>query len=455
MTAAIIKRWSALEEGVRQLDACASECLEDWQLGRIRSLLAHHWAAPGPYGDHLETFGVEHNWLPRSLEEFQRIPVVDKAFIRFGEYADNPTTTLPVTVVATSGTTSAAVRIPHTAESLQGGLGDNFGRAYICSGIGLPTRPWMVGHWAESSSVESVALTGSYLSMAWLDELLAHKALLQNGLSSMAELVLAASKYRPHSLASAPNLLTSLARSALSLNIHFEFSSILYGGAAATDAQRSIWREAFSPIRIIGFFPTTDAGAIGVSIDDSGRYVTFSETHLVEVVDDQGQPVQEGERGDLVVTAYRSLAAPLIRYRIGDQVTFEGIVGNRVVVSGIRRRSEASIGDTLVPLADIDAWTTRLRDAGFDIEHAQLVCRTSSDGRDLPIVRVVSGVDDPMLARAALRLLEEQAQLVHEIRHGGVSPATFEVQKADTVLRTRFKLPSFVDERDTHRGSWQ
>jgi phenylacetate-CoA ligase len=42
-------------------------------------------------------------------------------------------------------------------------------------------------------------------------------------------------------------------------------------------------------------------------------------THLVEVVDEQGNPCPRGTEGELVITSLLNYAMPLIRYRIGDR----------------------------------------------------------------------------------------------------------------------------------------
>jgi phenylacetate-CoA ligase len=45
----------------------------------------------------------------------------------------------------------------------------------------------------------------------------------------------------------------------------------------------------------------------------------FGETAVVEVVDDEGRAVGEGEEGELLVTTLSNYTMPLIRYRIGDR----------------------------------------------------------------------------------------------------------------------------------------
>jgi len=45
----------------------------------------------------------------------------------------------------------------------------------------------------------------------------------------------------------------------------------------------------------------------------------FGETVVLEVVDDSGREVAEGEEGDVLVTTLWNYTMPLIRYRVGDR----------------------------------------------------------------------------------------------------------------------------------------
>ena len=49
-----------------------------------------------------------------------------------------------------------------------------------------------------------------------------------------------------------------------------------------------------------------------------GQMLLMSESHIIEVLDEAGQPVAAGETGEAVITGLTSEAQPFIRYRTGD-----------------------------------------------------------------------------------------------------------------------------------------
>jgi phenylacetate-CoA ligase len=55
-----------------------------------------------------------------------------------------------------------------------------------------------------------------------------------------------------------------------------------------------------------------------------GQLLLMSESIILEVLDEQGQPVAPGETGEAVMTALESFAQPFIRYRTGDMVRLSG-----------------------------------------------------------------------------------------------------------------------------------
>ncbi|MBY0232379.1 MAG: AMP-binding protein [Gemmataceae bacterium] len=89
------------------------------------------------------------------------------------------------------------------------------------------------------------------------------------------------------------------------------------GGIPATRARI----EAAWGARVFDHNGMTETGPLGFECERSPASLTLLETAFIpEVVDEEGRPVPPGTPGELVVTTFRRLASPLIRYRTGDLV---------------------------------------------------------------------------------------------------------------------------------------
>lgn len=84
-------------------------------------------------------------------------------------------------------------------------------------------------------------------------------------------------------------------------------------------------------VELVGGAPIRDAysseelGYLAIECPDvPGSYHICSETLLIELVDDNGQPVPQGEVGRVLVSDLHNLAAPMIRYAIGDHAVAGG-----------------------------------------------------------------------------------------------------------------------------------
>jgi hypothetical protein len=88
------------------------------------------------------------------------------------------------------------------------------------------------------------------------------------------------------------------------------------------------------------------------------------------------------------------MAAPIIRYKVGDIVTLDGFQFGRVKVSEIRRAREIAIGDCLLPLSVVEGWPEEARACGHAVRSIQLLCRTGEQGIDQIVVRLI-GAESP------------------------------------------------------------
>ncbi|MCK5481683.1 MAG: phenylacetate--CoA ligase family protein [Gammaproteobacteria bacterium] len=89
-------------------------------------------------------------------------------------------------------------------------------------------------------------------------------------------------------------------------------------GEPLFDYQRQLIGAAFgSPVA--NEFGSRDIGFTAHETPE-GQMLLMSESIILEVLDEQGQPVPPGETGEAVMTALESFAQPFIRYRTGDMV---------------------------------------------------------------------------------------------------------------------------------------
>ncbi|MDI2090898.1 phenylacetate--CoA ligase family protein [Commensalibacter oyaizuii] len=100
-----------------------------------------------------------------------------------------------------------------------------------------------------------------------------------------------------------------------------ELRLVLYGSGLLPQKVKDDLRCAYPNLLILSFFAATQAETIGLQLDENSNILTaVPGLHLIEIVDENGRWVQEGEEGDLVVTRLFANEAPVLRYKLGDRV---------------------------------------------------------------------------------------------------------------------------------------
>ena len=81
--------------------------------------------------------------------------------------------------------------------------------------------------------------------------------------------------------------------------------------------QRELMQKAFKT-RLFSFYGMSEKVIMAPECEYDSRYHSFPEYGFTEIVDDLGNPVDEGKRGELVGTSLLNYCMPFIRYRTGD-----------------------------------------------------------------------------------------------------------------------------------------
>jgi phenylacetate-CoA ligase len=94
------------------------------------------------------------------------------------------------------------------------------------------------------------------------------------------------------------------------------FKHIKTVGETVPDRLRKRVKQKFN-LRIEDVYSSQELGSIAIPCDQ-GLYHTSDQNLIVEILDEAGAPVGEGETGRVVVTDLHNFASPMIRYDTGD-----------------------------------------------------------------------------------------------------------------------------------------
>jgi len=153
----------------------------------------------------------------------------------------------------------------------------------------------------------------------------------------------------------------------------------------------------------------------------------FADARLVEILDDEGQPVPPGELGSVVITDFRNRVFPLIRYRLGDEarwkegacpcgITFPMLEPVRGRITDMLRFPSGLIvsGDGI--LAIFDPWPDAVRQFQLRQERDYSLTLRCVRGSDANADRIMRKVVEEVRATARYEV-PVRLELVDEIRH--------------------------------------
>ncbi|MFW5936209.1 MAG: phenylacetate--CoA ligase family protein [Candidatus Hadarchaeota archaeon] len=92
-----------------------------------------------------------------------------------------------------------------------------------------------------------------------------------------------------------------------------------FGAEPWSDSMRKRLEEAFN-LKAYDSYGLSEMNGPGVAFEcqeQDGLHI-WADHYFIEIVDEQGEPVSEGETGELVLTPITKEAMPLLRYRTGD-----------------------------------------------------------------------------------------------------------------------------------------
>lgn len=100
---------------------------------------------------------------------------------------------------------------------------------------------------------------------------------------------------------------------------HLPFELIIAGGQRLDDDSRAFSEKAFG-CPVVCTYGCSEFGQIAVECPSQRhRYHVHTERLLLEILDDNGRPLPNGEEGHITITSLENFAMPLLRYQNGDR----------------------------------------------------------------------------------------------------------------------------------------
>lgn len=125
--------------------------------------------------------------------------------------------------------------------------------------------------------------------------------------------------YKPSYLMSYPSQVAAIAEYCSQHNISLPYlEEICMTGETLTDHYKHSIHKALPHCKLTDYYSSEEFGIIANQCAEYQQYHINTESLLLEIVDDNDNPVKKGEIGRILLTSLINYATPLIRYEIGD-----------------------------------------------------------------------------------------------------------------------------------------
>ena len=307
----------------------ASE-LEALQLESLRALLRHAGARVPYYRELFRKIGFDPRGV-RSRADLAELPILTRDVVR-ERYGDLISTLHRGKNIrkGTSGTTGEPLKFEYCNESESWRQALRL-RAYRWAGyrLGLPT----VHYWAQGATVRR----GIGAVKEWVDRALRREVYvdaIRQDERSMRAAVELIRRFRPHVIVGYTQATALLSRFVIDQKLRdWGNIPVICGAEAVWPSDRASIARAFGP-DVFETYGSRETMLIGAECE-AHRGLHVSEENLVVEITCDGEPVADGESGDVVITDLHNFGMPLIRYLNGDVAALSARpLGERACVCG-------------------------------------------------------------------------------------------------------------------------
>jgi len=287
----------------------SSEALQELQLKKLQKLLQEASRHVPYYREMFSRLGIQAKDIG-SLSDLSKLPLLTKQLIReFGKNMINSRYS-PSDLVqnSTSGSTGEVTRFFSDRRSYPFYLALHM-RQHDWMNIDYFVRQIWI--WGASFSAPQKKSKGLLSGMKRKRTISSYHL----SPADSEEIIGQINSYKPCLIGAYPSHLCQIARTANTPLTHFPTAISLSGEMTYPEQLAAI--QAYYQAPVFNYYGARDGSLIAQECDKHSGLHLFSENVIVEILDDNDNPVSEGI-GRVVLTLLHNYAMPLIRYEIGD-----------------------------------------------------------------------------------------------------------------------------------------
>jgi phenylacetate-CoA ligase len=173
----------------------------------------------------------------------------------------------------------------------------------------------------------------------------------------------------------------------------------------------------------------------------------WADHFLIEIVDDYGGPVEEGEKGELVVTTLSKEALPLIRYKMGDitSLVWEECECGRTHPRIMRIQGRV---DDMIVVRGVNVFPSQIESVLMQIpevgDHFQIVVDRAGP---MDVMAVKIEVTESTLSDRVGALMQLEERVAKQLRDVLMVNAKVELVERGTLPRSSGKSQKVIDLR--------
>ena len=213
-----------------------------------------------------------------------------------------------------------------------------------------------------------------------------------------------------------------------SIKLNFELKGIYLTSEFFDSSVSELIRKSFN-CPVYGQYGHSEVSVFAFTYANSLEYLCSPLYGYTEVLDEEGNQVKVGEKGEIVVTGFSNKVMPFIRYKTGDIATYGGNRNGVVKLSSLEGRSVDFIvnkdnkkvyliglifGGHLKSFAKINSWQIEqnrpgiitikiVKDQGFLVEHEKEIIHLFESVGVISVLEFVTSI--PLSARGKRKFL--------------------------------------------------